>query len=67
MTDALLPSDFSDLEPFAAKWCLATEQERYMERLSSSMQEMQAFYDVAFPRLNDVIAYCDKFPVDDLP
>ena len=39
MTDALLPSEFSDLEPFAAKWSLATEQERYMERLSSSMDE----------------------------
>ena len=25
------------------------------------------FYDAAFPRLNDVIAYCDKFPLDDLP
>ena len=23
--------------------------------------------DVAFPRLNDVIEYCDKFPLDDLP
>ena len=31
------------------------------------MTEMQAFYDVAFPKLNDVIEYCDKFPVDDLP
>ena len=25
MTDALLPAQFSDLEPFAATWCLATE------------------------------------------
>ena len=31
------------------------------------MPEMQAFYDAAFPRLNDVIEYCDKFPLDDLP
>ena len=31
------------------------------------MAEMQAFYDVAFPRLNDVMVYCDKFPLDDLP
>jgi hypothetical protein len=48
-------------------WDLATEPERYAKRLSSSMTEMQAFYDAAFPRLDDVIAYCDQFPIDDLP
>jgi hypothetical protein len=67
MTDALLPSEFSDLEPFAAKWCLATEQERYTERLSSSMEEMQAFYDAVTARADEAMAYCDKFPLDDMP
>ena len=67
MTDALLPSEFSDLEPFAAKWSLATEQERYMERLSSSMEEMQALYDAVTDRAEEAMAYCDKFPLDDLP
>ena len=54
MIDALLPSEFSELEPFAAKWCLATEQERYMERLSSSMTEMQALYDAVTARAEAV-------------
>jgi hypothetical protein len=67
MTDALLPSEFSDLEPFAAKWSLATEQERYMERLSSSMEEMQALYDAVTDRAEEAMAYCDKFPLDDMP
>ncbi|MGB8502153.1 hypothetical protein [Mycobacterium sp.] len=61
-----LPSEFSDLERFS-DWCLATEPERYAKRLASTMEEMQAFYDAAFPRMDDVIAYCDKFPLDDLP
>jgi hypothetical protein len=61
-----LPSEFAELEPFLA-WDLATEPERYAKRLASSMAEMQAFYDAAFPRLEDVIAYCDKFQLDDLP
>jgi hypothetical protein len=61
-----LPSEFSVLEPFL-DWDLATEPERYAKRLASSMAEMQAFYDAAFPRLEDVIAYCDQFPLDDLP
>jgi hypothetical protein len=61
-----LPDQFADLEPYL-DWDLATEPERYAKRLASSMTEMQAFYDAAFPRLEDVIAYCDKFPLDDLP
>ena len=65
-TTQQLPAEFVGLEPFL-DWDLATEPERYAKRLASSMAEMQAFYDVAFPKLNDVIAYCDKFPLDDLP
>jgi len=63
----LLPPEFAELEPFAATWCLATESERYARRLTSTMDEMQAFYDVCFPRLNEAIDYCDRFPLDDLP
>jgi hypothetical protein len=61
-----LPAEFADLEPYL-DWDLATEPERYAKRLASSMADMQAFYDAAFPRLEDVIGYCDKFPLDDLP
>ena len=46
----VLPEQFADLEPFA-DWCLATEAERYAKRLASSMDELQTFYDAAFPRL----------------
>jgi hypothetical protein len=67
MGTALLPSEFADLEPFAAKWCLATEHERYQVRLASSMEEMHAFYDAAFPRLEDAMTYLDRFPLDELP
>lgn len=61
-----LPAEFADLGPYL-DWDLATEPERYAKRLASSMTEMQAFYDAAFPRLEDVIAYCDRFPLDELP
>ncbi|GFG74552.1 hypothetical protein [Mycobacterium botniense] len=62
----VLPAEFADLEPFT-DWDLATEPERYAKRLASSMAEMQAFYDAAFPRLEDAITYLNKFPLDDLP
>jgi hypothetical protein len=61
-----LPTDFADLEPFAG-WSLETEAERYAKRLSSSMDELQAFYDGAFPRLETVIDYLDQFDLHALP
>jgi hypothetical protein len=67
MTGALLPRDFSELEPFAKTWSLATESERFAQRLAASMDEMQAFYDACFPRAEAAIAYCEKFPLDDMP
>jgi hypothetical protein len=67
MATALLPAEFADLEPFAASWCLATEPERYAQRMASTMAEMQAFYDAGFPRMPEALAHCDQFPLDDLP
>jgi len=67
MTVSLLPPEFADLEPFAARWCLPTERERFAARMSSTMDDIQAFYDAFFPRAEDAIAYCDKFRLDDLP
>ena len=62
----VLPTDFADLEPFA-DWALETEAERYAKRLASSMDELQAFYDVAFPRLPDAMAYLDALDLQALP
>ena len=61
-----LPAEFADLEPFS-HWCLASEAERYAKRLSSSMDEMQAFYDAAYPRLEAAMAYLDALELNDLP
>jgi hypothetical protein len=67
MADALLPAEFSDLEPWVDAWCLDSEPERYAKRLSSTMDEIQAFYDAVFPRAEDAIQYLEQFPLDDLP
>lgn len=63
----ILPAEFADLEPFAARWSLRTEAERYAERLSSSMEDLQAFYDAAFPRLADAMAHLDALDLNALP
>ncbi len=31
------------------------------------MEELQAFYDAAFPRLDDAMGYLEQFPMDGLP
>jgi hypothetical protein len=64
---AMLPSEFAALEPFAERWCLASEPERWSQRLSSSIDELQAFYDASLPHVTEALAYCDKFPLDDMP
>ncbi|OBG62170.1 hypothetical protein [Mycobacterium sp. E3339] len=67
MSDAMLPSAFAELEQYAQRWCLATETERWNARVTSTMPEMHEFYDAFFPRLEEAIEYCDKFPLDSLP
>jgi hypothetical protein len=63
---ALLPPEFADLEPYAG-WALPGEGARYAKRLASTMDELQAFYDAAFPRLDAAAAYLGQFGMDDLP
>jgi len=63
---ATLPADFADLEPFGA-WAIPTERARYAKRLASTMDELQAFYDAAFPRLDAAMAYLEQFGMDGTP
>ncbi len=67
MSEALLPPEFSEFEPYAPTWCLATERERFAQRMATPMADQQAFYDAFFPRAEEAIAYCDRFPLDELP
>ena len=64
---AMLPSAFAELEDYARTWCLATETERWNARVNASMPELRDFYDAFFPRLEEAIDYCDKFPLDNVP
>ena len=63
----MLPREFVDLEPFAEKWCLATEPERYEARMASSVDEMQEFYDAVTARAEAAMAYLERIPLDELP
>jgi hypothetical protein len=57
-----LPVEFADLAPYS-DWILETERERYTKRLATPMEEMQAFYDAAFPRLAEANKYLEDYPL----
>jgi len=63
---AVLPQEFSDLEPFA-EWAVPTERARYNKRLASTMDEMQKFYDAGMARMDDALEYLEKLDIDGLP
>ncbi len=66
MTAQTLPAEFADLEPFI-DWALATEPERTSKRLTSSMEDIQAFYDRMSVRVEAAMAYLNALPLDALP
>jgi hypothetical protein len=65
-TPVTLPAEFADLASFSA-WALPTERERYNKRIASTMDELQAFYDAAFPRFEAAATYLEQFSMDALP
>lgn len=66
MPERQLPEPFADLEPYIA-WSLATEKERQRKRISSTMLEIQTFYDALLPRMDAIISYLDQFPLEAMP
>jgi hypothetical protein len=66
MRNALLPKRFESLEPFA-EWAIPTMDARVARRMSTPYEEAKAFYDVMFPKLEDVLAYLDGYPLNAIP
>ncbi|KHO27294.1 hypothetical protein QQ44_07370 [Mycolicibacterium setense] len=56
-----LPPEFSQLGHLVGEWAIEDGHERYVKRVNSSMDEIQAFYDQVFPRAEEAVAYIDKF------
>jgi len=66
-TNYSLPDQFRDLNPFVGGWALATESERNKKRLSSTMEEIQGFYDALLSRMDEIIMYLNQYPLDEMP
>lgn len=55
-----LPQSFSDLQPLADEWVRPRQMQRLEKRLSSSYDDIKAFYDVATPRMPAVVEHLSK-------
>jgi hypothetical protein len=66
MTNVAFPDGFEDLAPWG-DWVLHGERARYDKRVASTMDELQAFYDAVFPRLQEACDYLEQYAVEDLP
>lgn len=66
-SEETLPDGFQDLEQFVGAWSLPSERERNRQRLASSMAEIQTLYDTLLPRMDEIIDYLNKQPLNDMP
>jgi hypothetical protein len=62
----VLPAEFADLEQFS-DWAVPTERARYAKRLSSTMDDLQEFYDAASARLEAGASYLEQFDMSAMP
>jgi hypothetical protein len=56
-----LPPEFCGLAHLVPEWAIENGHARYVKRVNSSMDEIQAFYDQVFPYAEEAVAYIDKF------
>jgi hypothetical protein len=64
--EKLLPDQFSDLEPFVAYWASEGMEKRRHQRSDTTMEEIKRFYDAAYPRADEAMAYLEPLGLRDL-
>ncbi|MDE8652003.1 hypothetical protein [Novosphingobium album (ex Liu et al. 2023)] len=66
MPEPTLPEGFAELAP-CLDWALPTADQRQARRLAATSAELSAFYEAVLPRLEDILAAVDAFPLGALP
>ena len=59
--NASLPPEFSLLEHLVPEWAIEDGHERYLKRVNSSMDQIQAFYDEVFPQAEPPVCLLMEF------
>jgi hypothetical protein len=66
MAENPLPEEFSDLAPLVGEWSLGAEEQRVHKRIACTREDIEAFHDKAFPRLQAIIEYLNKTNTNDV-
>jgi hypothetical protein len=64
--DTSLPTSFVALEPFVARWAIASTAERCAARSNSTSDEREAFFVAAGPMLDAALDHLDHQPLEAL-
>ena len=64
---ALLPEQFSSLEPLAGTWAFPTELQRSQQRWVATADDYREFYEAMLPLLDQVLEYLDQFKPGKVP
>ncbi len=59
----VFPDQFDALEPFA-EWAVQGERAAYDKRVRSTIEELQAFYDAAFPLIDTAREHLESVHYD---
>ena len=65
-TSSTLPDGFESLLPYVASWSGLDEMGRVNKRLTSTIEELKAFYDATAPEFPKIMAYLQKRPIGSL-
>jgi len=63
----ILPKQFEELNAFTEKWAKGTENDRQKARITSTSEELKAFYDAIMPRMKEILEFLDTYEYGKLP
>ena len=67
LPDGQLPKGFESLEHLVNDWALPREAERNQKRLTSTMADIQSFYDCVLELMDALVAHLSEYKLSDLP
>ncbi len=62
MSSALLPEQFSMLEPWVAEWSIPHEAGRFNKRVSTPPRQLDRFVSAVFPRIEEIVDFLNAIP-----
>ncbi|MFT4584321.1 MAG: hypothetical protein ACI915_005465 [Gammaproteobacteria bacterium] len=61
MTTRELPAQFAELIPLTQAWGQETETERNNARVTSEMEDIQAFYNAVMPHMENILTFLGEY------